>query len=127
MHTEEITPEPSLQSSLSVSSCDRLSRPLIICVILFWTHSSMSLSVLHWRAQNWSQHSLCVSPALSKGEGSPPQPIGNTSNAAQGVAGHLCSRAILLAHVQFVVPQETQVVFLLSCSPTTWFPFCPSA
>lgn len=69
-HTDEIPVEPSLQSSLaclSLHSCDRFFKPLIIIVTLCKSHSSMSSSVLYWEAQKSSQHSTCVSPALSRG------------------------------------------------------------
>lgn len=58
-------------SSLSLSSNDRCSNHLIIIMASHWTHSSMSMSLLHWGAQNWTQHSKCVSPVLNKREVSP--------------------------------------------------------
>ena len=41
--------------------CHRRDAPtqLIIPVVLRWTLSSMSMSLLYWGAQNWTQHSSC--------------------------------------------------------------------
>lgn len=48
----------------SVSSYVRFSSPLTIIVALCSTRSSMSTSLLYWRAQDWSQHCRCgFSPA----------------------------------------------------------------
>ena len=57
-------------SSLSLSSSVRRTSPLAIFLSFHWTQSIMSMSLLHWWAQNWTQHSRCVSPARSSGEGS---------------------------------------------------------
>lgn len=57
--------------SLSLSLHDTCSSPFIICVILCWTLCGMSMSLLCWGAQNWSQHPRCASPMLSRGDGSP--------------------------------------------------------
>ena len=40
--------------ALSLSSVERCSRPLIIFMALHWTLSSMSMSLLHWRAHSWT-------------------------------------------------------------------------
>lgn len=57
---------------LSLSSYDKGISPFIISLGLFWSFCSMSHFLLDGRSQNWSQHSRCVSAALSIGEGSPP-------------------------------------------------------
>lgn len=57
--------------SHNLSSCERCSNPLIIFASLCWTLSITSLSLLHWRAQNWTLHSRCVSQEMSRGERSP--------------------------------------------------------
>lgn len=44
-------------SSLSLSSDERCSRPLIILVVLRWTCSWSSMYLLYWEAQNWTQYS----------------------------------------------------------------------
>ena len=38
----------------------RCSSPLIILMARYWFLSSMSMSVLYWEAQNWTQCSRCV-------------------------------------------------------------------
>lgn len=43
--------------SLKFKLCDRYSSSFIIFVGLPLTHSSMSMSFLYWRTQNWTQHS----------------------------------------------------------------------
>jgi len=43
-------------SSLSLSSQERCSCPLIILTALHWPLSSSSSSFLNWEAQNWTQH-----------------------------------------------------------------------
>lgn len=47
-------------SSLSLSSCDRCSKPLITLVALCWTRCSVSMSPLYWGAQHWTQHWPCL-------------------------------------------------------------------
>lgn len=59
-------------SPLSLSSFVRCFRPLITITALHWTHLSMSMSSLYGGAQDWTQQSSCVSPLLSRGEGSAP-------------------------------------------------------
>ena len=58
-------------SSRSLSLYDRCFNPCIIFMSLHQTHSNMSLSLLNWGAQHWTQHSRCISPLLSRGGGSP--------------------------------------------------------
>lgn len=48
-------------SSFSLSFYDRCSSSSVIAVALHWTYSSTSISSLHWKAQNWTQHTRCVS------------------------------------------------------------------
>lgn len=51
---------PNNPISLSFSLHIRIaSNPLIISVILFYTHPSMSMSFLFWRALAWTEHSDC--------------------------------------------------------------------
>jgi len=55
-------------SSLSLSSQERCCSPFIISVARFWTLSSMSMSLLCWGAQNWTQRSRCnLTSAEQKG------------------------------------------------------------
>ena len=56
----------------SLSSHVRCSKPLIVVVALCCTLSSKSTSVLYWGAQHRIQHSRCVSPGRSRGEGPSP-------------------------------------------------------
>lgn len=50
----------------------RLNNPVpITFVALHWTHSTMSICLLHWGVQNWAQYSRCVSPGLGRWAGSP--------------------------------------------------------
>lgn len=73
----------NVSSSLSICSYDRCSSPLIIFVLLCWTHSSMSPFLLYWRAQVGTQHSRCVSFAEGKIKS---QPASNAyPNATQNV------------------------------------------
>lgn len=44
-------------SSLSLYSYVIHFKPLIIFMALHWTHSSLSMSLLYWVDQTWSQHS----------------------------------------------------------------------
>ncbi|KAK2540579.1 hypothetical protein Q9966_004304 [Columba livia] len=53
-------------SSLSLAPYDRCSRPIIILVALSGTLSSMSVSLLHWRAQRWAQPSRCGLPSAEQ-------------------------------------------------------------
>lgn len=46
-------------SSLSLSSQNRRSKPLIIAVTLCCALSSVSMSLLHWGPQNWIQGPSC--------------------------------------------------------------------
>lgn len=46
-------------STLSIFSWERCPSPLITFVTLPWTVSSSSISLLHWGAHNWTQHSNC--------------------------------------------------------------------
>lgn len=41
-------------SSLSLSSCERCSSPFIIFAALYWSLSTVSMSLLYWGAQNWA-------------------------------------------------------------------------
>lgn len=59
--------------------------------------SSMSISFLHWGAQNWTQHSKCVSPRLRRGNNHHLCPAGNTlPHVLQGaVRSSLLQRCIV--------------------------------
>lgn len=61
-------------SSFSLSLSVRGPNLLIMSMVLCWTHSSMSMSLLYWRAQSGIQHPRSVTPVLSRQEGSPPLP-----------------------------------------------------
>lgn len=70
----KIPPEPSfLQAELSHLSQSLLIlemvQALVIFATLFWSLSSMSMSLLLWGTQDWIQQSGCVSSMLSRGEG----------------------------------------------------------
>lgn len=43
-------------NSPSSFSYERLSSPLTLILALCWTHSSVSMSLLYWRAQDWIEH-----------------------------------------------------------------------
>lgn len=47
-------PFSSLSTFLSLSSCERCSKPLTTFMALCWTCSSISLSLWYWGAQNWT-------------------------------------------------------------------------
>ena len=46
-------------SSFSLSSQESCSCPFVSLVARRWTLSSMSMSLLYWGAQNWTQDSRC--------------------------------------------------------------------
>lgn len=48
----------------------KCSKPFIITLDICWIHPTMPMSLLHWGAQSWTQHSMCISLVLSKEEGS---------------------------------------------------------
>lgn len=54
------------------------------------------MSPLYQKAQHWTQHSNCVSPGLSRGEGSPPGMLFDL----------LWCRGMLLVHYQLLVHQD---------------------
>lgn len=70
IHIDKILPAPQQASSYSVYKKSHLSlyggcsTPSVIFVALFCTCTSVSMSLLYWVAQNWTQHSRCglVSP-----------------------------------------------------------------
>lgn len=47
---------PRLCSPITLFSQERCSRPFITLVALCWTLPTMARTLLHWAAQNWSQH-----------------------------------------------------------------------
>lgn len=53
-------------SSLCLSSYKQWSCHIIISMLLLWTLSSSSVSLLYWRAQKWTQHTRC---GLTSAEG----------------------------------------------------------
>lgn len=61
-----------IPSSLGLSSYVRCFNHFSIFAAFCWTCSSVSLSLLYWRADKRVQHSRCVLAVLSQGEGSPP-------------------------------------------------------
>lgn len=102
----------SLNNPISLSFCLYIrigSNPLIILAVLCRTHSSASMSFLPWGAQAWTEHSSC---GLTRAE-SPERRITSLSllvplpNAAQDVAGHLCTRA----HFWLIIFVVSQVLF----------------
>lgn len=69
------------------------------------------LVVIHWRAQQWTQHSRCGLTTAWRGEESPPSPVGYTfPSAAQDTISCLCCSNTLLAHGP-VVHHGTQIPF----------------
>lgn len=81
-------------SSHSLSLYDRYPKTFIIFMVLWWTHSSMSLSLLHWGAHYWTQH-CCV-----EGKDHLPWLAGNAfPSAAQGIVVLLWGQSTLLAHL----------------------------
>lgn len=53
-------------SSISLSLYIRCSNPLIFFMALCWTPSNMSMSLLFWLAQHWTQDFRCFLPVLSR-------------------------------------------------------------
>lgn len=51
----------SSPSSFSLSSYDKHSSLFIFFVALCWTCTTLSMSLLYWGVQNWTQHSIWVS------------------------------------------------------------------
>lgn len=74
------------------------SSPLTILVAAHWTHSSMPMSFLSWRAWYWMLYPREVSQMPSRGNYHFPWPAGCT-NAAQADASLLWSKAVLLLHM----------------------------
>ena len=109
-------PFPKLNSpnSHSLFSHARYSSSLITFMALCWTFSSTPMSLLHRGAQNWTQHSRYVSPALRGAEHSPPST--SWQCASQEAAGRLCCKGPLLAHDQFGV--YPQVLLFRTAFPT---------
>lgn len=58
-------------SSFRLSLSIRGPNLLMMLMGLCWTHSSMFMSLLYWRAQTWTHHPRSVTPVLSRQEGSP--------------------------------------------------------
>lgn len=91
---------------------------------LLHLNSSMSLSLLHWAAQDWTQNSrwCLLTSAQERGRSIPFPPAGWTLlDASQDAAGLLCCKAALLAHSQFV-HQSPMDHF---CQATLWDDQCP--
>lgn len=90
-----------------------ISYPLIIFVTLFWAHSSMSMSLLYWGAQNSTQR-RCGAP---RKEGSPPS-TGLQSSAY--CSPEDCSYSLLpgclVTSCCFGVHQEPRTFFCQSAS-----------
>lgn len=118
-------------SPLTLSSYERYFSCLINFLAYHSTWSHMTLSLLHWGVQNWTQHGKCVSPGLSSEE----EPLPSTSDVlpdvSQDSAAFLCHRSTLLAHGKLVVYKDPQAFFLqprlthhLSLSRGPGFPCC---
>ena len=98
-------------SSLSLSSQERCSSPLIILVALLWTCYKSSTSFLCWGPQVWTQ---CCRWDLTRegksrwGQSSPcyHPPVG----AAQDTVGILGCKSTLSVHVQLSIRQDSQVL-----------------
>ena len=74
IHIDEIPwafSSPGWTVPVPSASYERCSSPLNAFMALCWTHTSMSMPLLYWGAQNWTQCSTCVSSVLSREEGSP--------------------------------------------------------
>lgn len=73
----------------------------------------MSLSLLYWEPQNWTQNSTCVSPELSRGEESPVTICWQCSSwQSPGCCWLYFCTGTLLAHIQLgeaVVPKSKGV------------------
>lgn len=87
---------------------ERGSSPFIIFVAFRWTLSCMSVSLLHWGAQNWTQDSRCdLTSAELERKDQLSQPASNTLlNAAWDAICRLCSKGTLLTQVQLSVHQD---------------------
>lgn len=53
-------------SSLSLSSYERCSNPLIILAALIWARCGISVSLLYWRAQKWTQQKISHNSSWSR-------------------------------------------------------------
>ena len=76
---------------------------------LAWT--SISMSLLYWWAQNWTQHSRCVSPVPSRGERPPLSNCWQHSSYCSPGDHWLSLLQEYVAHGQFVVHLDPQVIF----------------
>jgi len=95
-------------SSLSLSSYERwVMSPFINFVILHWTLPSTFMSLLYWRAQNWTQHSRCdLTSTGQRGKDCLSSPAGSIlPKAAKNAISPLCCKDAFLAYVQHGVHQ----------------------
>lgn len=113
----------NVSSSLSICSYDRCSSPLIIFVLLCWTHSSMSLFLLYWRAQVGTQHSRCVSFAEGKIKSQP----ASKAYPMQLRRSMYCKGMLLVLDQSSLVSISTQSPFLQACFQAGQSPECIGA
>lgn len=109
-----------LHTKHSVSSYVRHSYPLIIFVTLCWTHSSMTMSLLYWGAQNSTQH-RCGAPR--KREGSPPSTTRQRSAyCSPEVCRHSLLPGCLMAQCSFGVHRDPRTFFCQAGCPSACLP-----
>ena len=102
----------SSRSSLRLSSYVRCSSSFIF-VALCLAFSGMPVSLLYWRAQNWTwESSVWPHQCWAEWKDLLRWPADNTlPNAAQGTNSLLCRKNMFLAHVQPGAHQDPQVLF----------------
>lgn len=118
----------SISSSLRPSLCEICSSALIAFLDLYWTNFSKFLFFFYWGNQELTQHYRCLSPGLSRGDGSPFSTCWqHFSNTTWDAAVDLCHEGTLLAYVQPAVHQDPPSPFLQSCFPAVGHIACTSA
>lgn len=103
------------------------SQRLLVCRMLQalnychgWTFSGMSMFLLYWGVQDWTQHSRHVSPVLSRGEG-PPLLLcwQQCAQCSVECRCRLCCEGPLIAHGQLGIHQYCQVLLCKAAFPPT--------
>lgn len=99
---------------LTLSSQERCFNPSRNVEALCWPLFCMSTSLLYWEARSWAQYSRCVSPVLSRREGLPPSPAGNSAPGT--VQEAVCHETALLPS-DHLRTDRTPRTFLQRCFP----------
>lgn len=96
-------------SSLSLSWCERWTKPIVILMAFHWTCFSKTVSPLEWGRQNWTSTLKVSQQCWAEDKDHLFWPAGNAlSNVAQEADSRLCHKGILLAHGQLSVHQGLQ-------------------